>query len=80
MNDLLETIIASIDDCAAIGNADDAKAISVVLWRMSCAASRRSKAIAARLSGSINDALRHERQSERYIELAKLALEGTYDG
>ncbi len=71
MNDLLKTIIASIDDCAALGSADDARALAVALWRLSCAAQRRSKAIAARLSGRIDEALRHEAQSERDIELAK---------
>jgi len=73
MSDLVEAIVASIDDCAALGSAEGARALAVSLWRLSCAASRRSKAIAARLSGRIDEALRHEAQSERCIELAKRA-------
>lgn len=71
MSDLAETIIAAIDDCAALGSAEGARALAVSLWRLSCAASRSSKAIAARLEGRIDEALRHEAQSERDIELAK---------
>jgi hypothetical protein len=72
--EMVEIVESLIDDCAAIGRADAALALSEGLSKLAAAAAARAQAINHRLAGRIRDAIACEQRSGNAVTDARYLL------